>query len=79
MYVVYHLCAWCPGRSEEGPIELELQLVVNLPELWEWNPGLLEDHPGLLTLSRLSGPCWLLLFNLLFVLSLIYIFQSQDQ
>lgn len=31
-YVVYHMCAWCTGRSEKGTrsLELELQPVVKL-------------------------------------------------
>lgn len=32
MYIVYHMCAWCAGRSEKGTrsLELELQPVVKL-------------------------------------------------
>lgn len=25
---VHHMCAWCPWRSEEDPLELELQVVM---------------------------------------------------
>lgn len=80
MYVVYHMCAWCAGRSEKGTrsLEPELQPVVKLHGragngtlVLGKTSSALSPKTSLQPLTTGSS------FSLFFVLSLIYIFKAR--